>query len=35
MAAGIAVMLVIIALVLVRCMWRAMRAPFRRRAETS
>jgi hypothetical protein len=34
-AAGIAVVLVVIALVLVRWMWRAMRSPFRRRAEAA
>jgi len=34
-AAGIAAVLVIIALVLVRWMWRAMRSPFRRRAEAA
>jgi hypothetical protein len=34
-AAGIAVVLVIIALVLVRWMWRVMRAPFRTRADTA
>jgi hypothetical protein len=33
--AGIAVVLVIIALVLVRWMWRAMRAPFGRRAQAA
>lgn len=34
-AAGIAVVLLVIALLLVRWMWRAMRSPFRRRAEAA
>jgi Domain of unknown function (DUF4126) len=34
-AAGTALALVVTALVMVRWMWRAMRAPFRRRAETT
>jgi len=35
LAAGLALILVVIALVMVRWMWRAMRAPFRRRAATT
>lgn len=34
-AAGIAVVLLVIALVMVRWMWRVMRSPFRRRAEAA